>query len=424
MLGGLCVWFGWRLFTLRKGIECITTKLKDSEQFPDRDHLPASTQQDRLSRMTSAVFNFASEAELSKSVADGKREILEFVLDQIENGLFIVDEIQLVRYANSAARKLFPVEHDVIGMQLIEVCFDHRIVETVDLALETGVKMQDQIELPKIGKTLLVETEQLDPELKIGNGAWVMIRDVTAKLEVEQTRRDFVANASHELKTPLSIIKGYLEVMAEDSEDGMIRVMRKHTDRISRIVDDMLSISKLEDVDAGKLLNREIFDLGECVQEAIEQLHPVIEQQGATIQVKIPNKKDCQYFGDSFYFGQIFFNLIENALKQNSRPGLKILIRIKANHSIGKIVIEVIDNGIGIPSADLPEIFKRFYRVEKHHSQSDVKGTGLGLSIVKRAVEAHFGQVSVRSQPGKETKFIISLPMSQESTESAHRSKK
>jgi two-component system, OmpR family, phosphate regulon sensor histidine kinase PhoR len=112
--------------------------------------------------------------------------------------------------------------------------------------------------------------------------------------------------------------------------------------------------------------------------------------------------------GDRFYWTQVLFNLVENALKQNPHPGLRVEVGcVTVDHQYH---IWVADNGIGIPSADLPHIFRRFYRVEKHHSQREIKGTGLGLSIVKRAIEAHGGSISVTSTPGRDTRFSIVVP--------------
>jgi signal transduction histidine kinase len=114
--------------------------------------------------------------------------------------------------------------------------------------------------------------------------------------------------------------------------------------------------------------------------------------------------------GDRFYWDQIFFNLIENALKQNDKPGFEVQVRMSSTAL--EHIIEVADNGVGIPGSHLPHVFKRFYRVERSHAQNQVKGTGLGLSIVKRAVEAHRGTVTVSSKPGQETVFRICVPKS------------
>jgi signal transduction histidine kinase len=241
------------------------------------------------------------------------------------------------------------------------------------------------------------------------------MKDITAELETEQIRRDFVANASHEIRTPLSIINGYLETMDDPTVDlrqevfrRAIRTMRKHGDRLARIVEDMLTISKLES--ASDLLSREPFDLRDSVEDIISQLHPLIDSQHARVSLEAAPENDWILVGDRFYWDQIFFNLIENALKQNHEPGLKIVVRFALED--GRYVLSVTDDGIGIPAADLPLIFKRFYRVQKHHAQTQVKGTGLGLSIVKRAVEAHHGRIEVESRPGIRTVFTITVPQS------------
>jgi len=117
---------------------------------------------------------------------------------------------------------------------------------------------------------------------------------------------------------------------------------------------------------------------------------------------------DLSMRGDRFYWTQIIFNLVENALKQN--PDSPVEVVVSAEQGDGEVKISVCDNGVGIPADDLPYIFKRFYRVEKHHSQSEVKGTGLGLSIVRRAIEAHGGEITASSTPGQETCFHITVP--------------
>jgi two-component system phosphate regulon sensor histidine kinase PhoR len=252
------------------------------------------------------------------------------------------------------------------------------------------------------------------------SGAWILLRNITAEMETEQIRRNFLANASHELRTPLSIITGYLEAMDDANVDlnqtlyrRAIHTMNKHGDRITRLVDDMLTISKLEN--AQELLKRKPFDLREALTEMVDQLAPLIEENHARVKVKSSSRDQWIITGDRFYWDQIFFNLIENALKQNPDTGLNIKVTFQEEN--GRILIRIEDDGIGIPSKDLPLVFKRFYRVQKHHSQNEIKGTGLGLSIVKRAIEAHNGNISVDSRPGVETVFTISIPDSIASTQ-------
>ncbi len=350
-----------------------------------------------------------------------QRRFFEGMLNQIEDALIILDNNLEIRFSNEAARQLFASDHAHEGRQLIEVCLDHRIADAVNLALETHNKTREELRRPapnlitgRNEHNYLVEAEPLIEKNGFGRGAWILIRDITRQAETEQIRRDFVANASHELRTPLSIINGYLEMLDEDDDSGFneestrrsIKTMRNHCERITRIVDDMLTISKLES--NSNLLKRERFGLLDSIMDSLNHLKPVSEAQQATIKVNAPEREQI-ITGDRFYWDQIFSNLIENALKQNPKPGLKITISLSLDK--GNLQINICDDGVGIPAEDLPNIFQRFYRVEKHHSQA-IKGTGLGLSIVKRAVEAHHGRISATSQPGLKTTFTITVPTS------------
>lgn len=248
----------------------------------------------------------------------------------------------------------------------------------------------------------------------------ILIRDVTLQHRTEQVRKDFVANASHELRTPMTIILGYLETLREEgfiaespeTAEKFMSTMFKHGKRVQRIVEDMLMISKLESGDEAALKEAP-FDLRACVTDVFTRLESIADKNGAHLALDF-KPADITLFGDQFYWTQILFNLVENALKQNMEPGLDVTVGARIEAS--RVRVWVSDNGIGIPAAHLPYIFKRFYRVELP-SQQEIKGTGLGLSIVKRAVEAHQGSLDVASTPGRETRFTIILPLSRLSPE-------
>lgn len=243
----------------------------------------------------------------------------------------------------------------------------------------------------------------------------IIVRDITHTYQTDQVRKDFVANASHELRTPLTIIIGYIESMMEEGfleenitlSQKFLVTMHKHAQRLQRIVEDMLMISKLESGQTA-VLKEGVFDLNDCVLDVFIRLESVAESKKATLSVHL-QPEEVKIYGDKFYWTQILFNLVENALKQNLQPGLRVEVGCEITPTC--LRIWVADDGIGIPSASLPYIFKRFYRVESHHSQ-EIKGTGLGLSIVKRAVEAHDGTLTVTSKPGVDTRFVCELPLS------------
>jgi len=351
------------------------------------------------------------------------REERNRLLDALGDAFLLVDSDANIRFANEAARSLFG-KRELLNRPVREAFLDPRLADALLRCLETGEPVQSRLVLPQqtsprgdletrgvnawiIDAAKLSSPPDSDPITR------VIIRDVTTENQIEQVRKDFVANASHELRTPLAIINGYLENLLDDDmlddkemSRRFLTIMRKHADRISRIVEDMLVISRLESGEASAL-KVEPFRFRSCVNDILERLESVIRAQNAEIMVTMPDPA-VTLQGDRFYWTQVLFNLVENALKQNPYGGLRVEIGCQL---VGAAYhIWVADNGVGIPSADLPHIFRRFYRVEKHHSQQEIKGTGLGLSIVKRAIEAHHGTIGVTSVPGRETKFLITLP--------------
>ncbi len=351
------------------------------------------------------------------------REERNRLLDALGDAFLLVDSEANVRFANAAARSLFG-QRELVDRPIREAFLDPRLADALLRCLETGEPVQSRVVLPQQTSprgdletrgvnAWIIDAAQLSDPPDSDPITRVIIRDVTTENQIEQVRKDFVANASHELRTPLAIINGYLENLLDDDmlddkemSRRFLTVMRKHADRISRIVEDMLVISRLESGEASAL-KVEPFRFRSCVNDILERLESVIRAQNAEIMVTMPDPA-VSLQGDRFYWTQVLFNLVENALKQNPYSGLRVEIGCQL---VGEnYQIWVADNGVGIPSADLPHIFRRFYRVEKHHSQQEIKGTGLGLSIVKRAIEAHHGTIGVTSVPGRETKFLITVP--------------
>lgn len=368
---------------------------------------------DRLPVHAAAVFLAKQHAEQQSE----QRRIFESLLDEFSQGLVLLDDEQRIRYANQPFRRLLHRQGIRTGRSLIEEARDHQLSDLVQEALREKRPTTRRIQmLPGDvgagtdlgGRHFLIEAAPLPAD--VGGGAWLMIQDITEAAMTEQIRRDFVANASHELRTPLTLINGYIEMLQEDAAKGpatmkrSLDIMEKHGKRIARIIEDMLAISRLEDT--ATPLNMEPFNVRACAQDAADHLAPMLEGRDARIEFVFP-KDGGKLQGDRFYWDQIFTNLIENSIKENSRPGL--VIRVSGEWDADGCTLKVTDNGIGIPAHDLPFVFKRFYRGNKHHS-SQIKGTGLGLSIVKRAVEAHGGTIELTSTPGIETTFKMRVP--------------
>ena len=311
--------------------------------------------------------------------------------------------------ANRAAGDLLDID-ETRNINMLHVVTDPEILQLIRDATQTDRPMSASVQISTGGEQRyyrVLATPLRNEERHVG----VVFHDVTEEQRTQVIRRDFVANASHELHTPLTIVRGYLETLLEEPETAAdtalrtraLRVMQKHTDRLVRLVEDMLTVSRLENPQS--YLKFEDFDLADVAEETRQRLETLIETQTAELSIAI-TPRPLHLRGDKFYWAQILFNLLENALKNNPAPGLKLRLHAEQSPD-GHTLIRIDDNGIGIDAESLPYIFNRFFRADK---TGKVKGTGLGLSIVKHAVEAHGGSIRAESRPGILTRFEIHLP--------------
>lgn len=350
-----------------------------------------------------------------------RAELLHRLVDGIDDALFIIGGDLRVIFINQGAQHFFPPVTEPVGRRLLECVPNQRIVEIVERSFTSGLRVSEGVQISHVSDDshaedriyeVLVVPLQSDAVHAAEGEMLLILRDETDKHTLEKIRKDFIANASHELRTPLSIIIGYLENLMEGdlTESGEIHraftVMKKHGDRLADIVEDLLVISRMESGQEDALRMDE-FDLQDCAKDVIQRLSPVITTKSARVNIVVEPDADTRLKGDRFYWDQILFNLVQNALKENQATGLQVDLALKAEN--GTLQIQIRDNGVGIPQADLPFVFKRFYRVMRPAGK-EVKGTGLGLSIVKRAVEAHKGTIELHSRPGIETVFTIRVP--------------
>ena len=346
--------------------------------------------------------------------------VLVSILEGLGDACLLVDDAGRIVFANGRTRELFPIPKIIRNIHLRDVITDSSILGLLEHVALTGQGMEREFPVQlKIGsrledRYLAVNAMPIDIGGSGGRYMRVLVQDQTERHATDQVRKDFVANASHELRTPLSIINGYLENLVDGVVNDPVQLkkclltMRKHGERIARIVEDMLTLSKFEsalDEEGPHFLRQGTFSCSDCVGDVLERVASLIESKQAKVTLKIDRDAD-QMAGDRFYWDQIFFNLIENALKEN---GIGVEVQICGERIGRKVVLQVQDNGVGIPREDLPFVFKSFYRAAKHHSEQ-IKGTGLGLSIVRRAVEAHGGTITVESTVGVKTSFIMEIP--------------
>lgn len=312
--------------------------------------------------------------------------------------------------ANQKAGHLFGMA-TMSNVNLLRLLPESELRQVIQQAVDSTEKVRAMVQVPRPeGERVyrITATHLATREKHIG----IVFLDMTEEHRTQVIRRDFVANASHELRTPLTLILGYLETLLDDPEalndreltKRSLGIMRRHADRMARLVADMLMLSRVETPDSG-YLKCEHFDLAQLAEDVRLRLENLASAQQAQVALDIePHPFDMQ--GDSFYWSQVLFNLMENALKNNPSPGLQL--RVSAGLAAdGTRHICVEDNGVGIGADSLPFIFNRFYRADK---TGRIKGTGLGLAIVKHAVEAHGGSIRAESEPGVRTAFIITLP--------------
>jgi Signal transduction histidine kinase len=233
------------------------------------------------------------------------------------------------------------------------------------------------------------------------------VSDISSVKKYEQSKREFVDNASHELKTPISVLRGIVETLLEEEEDQrkrhFLEKALRRIEQMQNLVEDLLTLTKLES-------GRERLNLSEFkLRELVEEVYDSLEQEFVKREVSFENlvSGDFKIFADRQKFFLLLRNLIDNAVKYNKRGG-KVWVRAKKEGN--KQILEVEDTGIGIPPEHVPFIFERFYRVDKGRSR-EMGGTGLGLSIVKHIVFLHGGEIKVHSKPGEGSRFSIIVPL-------------
>ncbi len=230
--------------------------------------------------------------------------------------------------------------------------------------------------------------------------------DILQLKRIQDIRKDFVANASHELRTPVSSIRGYIETLRDGAmhdEEVSKRFFERtlsNIDRLEAIIEDMLDLSQLETRDKG--LSLRSVDLKAMLANIKSDFEKTAEQKGLALNLDLQSPAGFKLFADPYQFEKALMNLIDNAIKYTDKGG--IIIRDRVDGKAYEVIVE--DTGTGIPSEDIPRIFERFYRVEKHRSRQ-LGGSGLGLSIVKHIMELHNGSVRVESEQGKGSKFIL-----------------
>jgi two-component system phosphate regulon sensor histidine kinase PhoR len=341
-----------------------------------------------------------------------ERNRLQAILSGMVEGVVAVDEEERVLHMNGVAAQLLEIDREEsLGRPLWEITRTPQIGEILRDCLQRRLTARREIRqtTPEGERILEIRCSAL-PGVEAPAGAILLLHEITELRRLEAVRRDFVANVSHELKTPLTAIRGLIETIRDDPD--MTPEMRgrfldrvsQQADRLTALIEDLLSLSRLESGETP--LTHEQMDLRDVAQAVTTSMATQADAAGLILEAELP-ENPVHVLGDRLALEQAIGNLLDNALKYTPAGGrIWLRIRRETDHAIA----EVEDTGIGIEPQDRERIFERFYRVDKARSR-EVGGTGLGLSIVKHVLRSHGGNVHVESVPGRGSLFRIHLPI-------------
>lgn len=337
--------------------------------------------------------------------AKQKQKEFKLITDNMREGLLVIDSNSDILTYNAAAEKLLDIT-DETSLAALKIYRSTQVIDAVDEALK-GNNSECQITQHSRQYSLIANPVFRDGEII---GAVIVLLDITEKAQREQLRREFTANVSHELKTPLTSIYGFAELMKdgdmkkEDMED-FAKSIYDETEHLITLVGDIIKLSALDE--KSRFYEKEKVDLYALTCETAERLK--VDAAKKHVAVNVEGEK-AEYVGVRQILTDIIYNLCENAIKYNRENG-SVNVSVKENEN--NIVLKVKDTGIGIPQEHQERVFERFYRVDKSHSK-EIGGTGLGLSIVKHGVMYHSGEISMESEPGKGTEITVTFKKNSE----------
>ncbi len=407
---------GWALLRLRKQYRAVQSLQQAivRQQRLLRENLPGALG-GAWDELCDATSDLIDETARLRELRAGHLAQLEATLGSLREAVLVIDGGNRVVLANQALQEIFPHTAHILGQRFEGALRGVAFLTCVEAVRRGAAEPQQEVEFGEGGQSTWVEvTGAPIPPLDGGKEAWALfvLHDITRQKKLEAMRREFVANVSHELRTPLSVIKGYVETLADghremplEDRDKFLRTIARHTERLNSLLEDLLVLSRLESANPG--LRREPVRLPGLLADVLDdyrarpaavghQLHAALDPDIAPLSA------------DPLKITQVVENLLDNALKYTP-AGTRIDVEARIHN--GEAVVTVRDTGPGIPAADLPHIFERFYRVEKGRSR-EKGGTGLGLSIVKHIVQLHGGRTWVESTLGQGSAFHFSLPLS------------
>jgi len=349
----------------------------------------------------------AQHLQIAGQMRKLKRKTDEFeqITGNLKEGLVLLDAEGVILSMNPAARQLFQAEGDCAGRDFVTVDRNRELSLALERAMACG---HSELRGARGGREYLFDLSRIESEGAV-IGAVILVFDVTEQIAGERSRREFTANVSHELKTPLQSIIGSAELLEhnlvrEEDVPRFVGHIRKEASRLVSLIEDIIRLSQM---DEGGQLPEETVCLQELAREILTSLEPAAAARGITLSLTggegvLPGVRRLLY--------EIIYNLCDNGIKYNLEGGT---LQVEIEDGADNVTLRVRDSGIGIPEAHRSRIFERFYRVDKSHSKQS-GGTGLGLSIVKHAVQHHQGKITLDSRPGEGTVMEVTFPRRRE----------
>ncbi|MBV4436022.1 two-component system histidine kinase PnpS [Clostridium tyrobutyricum] len=359
---------------------------------------------DEIGKLANTFNNMADKLELILNDFASQNNQLEAILKSMDSGVIAVDTNNKIIMINPYAKDMFRINRDIIGENLMD--------SIRDFELEDIFKYDDtdyrEIKMlwPK-ERNLRVKTANIINGDHNRIGTVAVVQDITDIKKLENMRSQFVANVSHELKTPLTSIRGFSETLRyvkdDKNKNKFLNIIDDEANRLTRLIDDILTLSNIEN---NKEVVKDRIDINSVIRDVCYLMSSSAKKKDIHIETNISEVPDI--YGDKDRFKQMIINLIDNAIKYSDNGGR---VKIGTKFDVNKSIIWVEDNGVGISEEHKQRLFERFYRVDKARSRSQ-GGTGLGLAIVKHIVISFNGKIKVESKIGVGSKFIVQIPVS------------
>lgn len=353
--------------------------------------------------------------KLADSLEEKNRTILQSnerlsaLLDRLIVGVVLLDSEQRIEMMNPAVYQILGIDENLLGRSFLEMSKSYGLVQIIQQTYQKKKNRNEEIYIYYPNERILDVNTMVVPDAK-GNQVIVLLYDITEIRRLEKVRTDFVANASHELRTPVTALKGFSEVLLDGALDDpdrlcqFLEIIYKESKRLEILVNDILELSRVEQKQVP--MKREWISLNETVETCFKIIKPQAAAKGLKLRLLSNNADPIRFIGDQSRLEQILNNLIYNAVNYTDKGG-KISVLLEETED--EIVFHVADTGIGIPEESIERLFERFYRVDKGRSRNS-GGTGLGLSIVRYLVQNMGGTISVKSTLGLGSTFTVHLP--------------